>query len=48
MVEESYLAVDPSAFDFVLINAAKELSTELDQLKEEFKKLQLDQANSNN
>jgi len=32
---ETYLAVDPSAFDFILINAAKELQTEVSKLKKE-------------
>ena len=36
---ESYLAVDPSAFDFILINAVKEMSAELDELKLELKGL---------
>lgn len=45
---ETYLAVDPSAFDFVLINAVKELSAELDFLKQEIKKLKYSKTNSNN
>lgn len=32
---EIYLAVDPSAFDFVLINAVKELSAKIEQLEKQ-------------
>ena len=30
---ETYLAVDPSAFDFILVNAVKELNDKIDQLE---------------
>ena len=30
---ETYLAVDPSAFDFILVNAVKELNDKIDELE---------------